>query len=115
MHTDNTFAEKLRYYQVKWGYKNVKMGEIIGVGERMFAYYETKERVPTEYEHLLIKKKLIDSNYNFYRLSAFIYYTQMREKEALAIKISDINFESNIITIIRERSRDNAKHNNNTH
>jgi predicted transcriptional regulator len=40
IHMAKTFSTTLKEYQASWGYKNNQMSSVLGISERMFAYYE---------------------------------------------------------------------------
>lgn len=71
---------------------------------------ETKKFIPfTEAEKILIREKLTKEHPNFFAYCMVIYHVGIRPKEALALKISDLNFERAMIVIKPDLLTENSK------
>ncbi len=68
---------------------------------------------PTDEEQAVIKEHLTAYHPHFYVLCSVVYHTGIRPNEALALRISDIDFKKRRFTIIPDDDRENAKTNSN--
>lgn len=105
-------------YNKNLGYLSAVMDELINWDlieinpctkiRRLPTQESTANRTATDAEHKKITSYLKNNNFNFYVFVMSIYYTGIRPKELLDIKISDIDFENSEI-ILRSNTTKNKK------
>ncbi|HLA51975.1 MAG TPA: site-specific integrase, partial [Flavitalea sp.] len=71
---------------------------------------ETRKFLPyTDEEKKRIREHLFIHNYGFFVYLMMIYHTGMRPNEVLALRVSDINMATKVITLNPDADRDNSK------